>query len=315
MLAEIVLLAISVAVLQRRISLIGPVAPIETGKLLRFAIPAWAARLAGQSRTQVMPILLGSLSGGATSAVYAASNRIAGALTSVVNSLNQVYTAIGSDLYLQGRREEFATIYRSATKWTFTLGAPLLALMLAFPGELLSIFGRGFREGEPALVILAVGLLFNFGTGPVTVTLIIVGRPTLALLDYVAVIALELGLAVWLIPRYGLIGGATAKAVGTAANNVIPLLQVWAREHMLPFRADFWKPAFSAALAAVVARVVVSAAPVGVGVAAAAMACIVITAVYVPAIVLLGLNDEDRAALQALRLRRSKRDPATEAEV
>ena len=33
MLAEIVLLAISVAVLQRRISLIGPVAPIETGKL------------------------------------------------------------------------------------------------------------------------------------------------------------------------------------------------------------------------------------------------------------------------------------------
>ena len=194
------------------------------------------------------------------------------------------------------------------------LGAPLLALMLAFPGELLSIFGRGFREGEPALVILAVGLLFNFGTGPVTVTLIIIGRPTLALVDYVAVIALEIGLALWLIPRFGLIGGATAKAVGTAANNVIPLLQVWAREHMLPFRADLWKPALSAALAAVVARIVVSAAPVGVGVAAAAMACIVITAVYVPAILLLGLNDEDRAAVAALSLRRSKRDPAADVE-
>jgi O-antigen/teichoic acid export membrane protein len=309
--SETVLLCITVVVLQRRIRLIGPVAPIEVGKLLRFAVPAWASRLLGQGRAQFMPLLLGSLAAVATSAVYTASNRIAGALTSIVNSLNQVYTAIASDLYLQGRREEFVTTYRSATKWIFTLGAPLLVLILAFPGDLLSIFGRSFREGEVALVILGVGLLFNFSTGPVTVTLIIIGRSTLALVDYIAVIVLEVGLAVWLIPRYGLVGGAIAKAVGVAANNLVPLLQVWMTEHVLPFRMDFWKPAFAAILAAVVARLVVSVAPVGPGVAAAALGGIVISAVYVVTILLLGLSDEDRAALAAVRLRRAGRAPAT----
>jgi O-antigen/teichoic acid export membrane protein len=305
LLAEIALAAISLVVLQRRIPLTGPVAPVEAGKLVRFAIPAWASRLAGQSRAQLMPILLGSLAAVATSAVYTASNRIAGALTSVVNSLNQVYTAIGSDLYLRERREEFATVYRSATKWTFTLGAPLLVLMLAFPGELLSLFGGSFREGETALMIIAIGMLFNFGTGPVTVTLIIVGRSTLALIDYAVVIAVELVLAFWLIPRYGLLGGAIAKAVGTATNNVVPLLQVWWKEHVLPFRIDFWKPAVAALVAAAVARVVVSALPLGEGVAAAATAGVVIGAVYVSLILLLGLNEEDRAAISALRLRRA----------
>ena len=302
--AEIALAAISVVVLQRRISLTGPVAPVEGGKLLRFAIPAWASRLAGQSRAQLMPVLLGSLSAIATSAVYTASNRIAGALTSVVNSLNQVYTAIGSDLYLQGRRDEFATVYRSATKWTFTLGAPLLVLMLAFPVELLSVFGGSFREGETALVILAVGMLFHFGTGPVTVTLIIVGRSTLALLDYVVVIVIELVLAFWLIPRYGLLGGAIAKAVGTALNNIVPLWQVWLSERVLPFGFDFWKPAAAALVAAVVARVAVSVLPLGDGVLAAAAAGIAIAAVYLPAVWLLGLSEEDRAALASLKVRR-----------
>jgi O-antigen/teichoic acid export membrane protein len=308
-LAEIVLLLITVGLLQRRIRLIGPVAPIETGKLLRAALPAWATRLAAQGRAQYMPLLLGSLSAVATTAVYTASNRIAGALISVVNSLNQVYTAIGSDLFLQGRREEFAATYRSATKWTFMLGAPLLVLLLAFPGDLLSIFGPGFREGEGALVILTVGLFFFFSTGPVTVTLIMIGRSTLALVDYLAVIVLEVGLAVWLIPRYGLIGGAIAKSVGTAANNLVPLWQVWTTEHVLPFRVDFWKPGFAAVLAAVVARLVVSVAPVGPGFAAAAMGGVVIAAVYVPTILLLGLSEEDRAAVAALRVRRSGRDP------
>lgn len=309
--SEALLLCITVVVLQRRIRLIGPVAPIEVGKLLRFAVPAWASRLLGQGRAQFMPLLLGSLAAVATSAVYTASNRIAGALTSIVNALNQVYTAIGSDLYLQGRREEFAMTYRSATKWIFTLGAPLLVLMLAFPADLLSIFGSSFRDGEIALVILAVGLLFNFATGPVTVTLIIIGRSTLALVDYIAVIVLEVGLAFWLIPRYGLIGGAIAKAVGVAANNLVPLLQVWMTERILPFRKDFWKPAFAAVVAAVVARLIVSVAPVGPGVAAAAMGGLIIGAVYVPLILLLGLSEEDRAALTSLRLRRSGQPAAS----
>ncbi|MEX0984527.1 MAG: oligosaccharide flippase family protein [Actinomycetota bacterium] len=312
LLAEVLLLAVSLAVLWRRVPLTGDVAPVEPWSLIRFALPAWGSRLAGQSRGQIMPVLLGSIAAVIATAVYAAANRIAGALTSVVNSLNQVYTSIGSDLYLQGKRTEFAALYRSATRWTFTLGAPLLVLMLAFPHELLSVFGPGFIEGTTALRILALGMLFNFGTGPVTVTLIMTGRSAAALADYLVVIALEIGLAFVLIPRHGVVGAAIAKAAGTASNNVVPLLQIWARERILPFSRDVWKPGLAASVAAAASLVVVALVPVDAA-GAAIVAAGVVAVAYVVTLWGLGLSEEDRRALRALRVRgegsASGRDP------
>jgi hypothetical protein len=83
---------------------------------------------------------------------------------------------------------------------------------------------------------------FLLGTGPVTVTLVLIGRSRLALLDYGIVIALEFGLALWLIPRYGLIGGAAARAIGTATNNILPLVQIWKSEATCRFARTSGKP-------------------------------------------------------------------------
>jgi len=303
LLSEIVLACIGGVLLARRMSLVGPVEPVPTRELIGFAMPAWLTRLAGQSRAQVLTVMLGSLATITTSGVFSAADRIAGVLFSVVSSLNQVYTPLASDLYLQGRTDEWAVTYRSATKWTYTLGAPLLAFIMVFPSEILAVYGDAFREGASALTVLAIGMLFHFGTGPVTVTLVVIGRPRLALIDYLIVIAIELGLGVWLIPRYGLIGGAIAKAVGTAANNVVPLIQIWFRERTWPFRWDFWKPTVAAVAAVAVARGVVTVSDIS-GVTAAVLGAVSVAAVYLPLIVLLGLPEEDRVALRAIRGRR-----------
>jgi O-antigen/teichoic acid export membrane protein len=305
--SEILLCGVAAVLLHRRLPLLGPVADVPTREFIGFAMPAWLTRLAGQTRSQVLTIMLGSLATIVASGVLSAADRIAASLFSIVSSLNQVYTPIASDLYLQQRRDEWIATYRSATKWTFALGAPLLAFIVVFPAEILSIFGEDFREGSSALVILGFGLLFHFGTGPVTVTLVLIGKPRLALIDYIVVIAIELGLGVWLIPRYGLVGAAIAKAVGTAANNVLPLLQVWFAERALPFRWDFWKPALAAIVSAGIAKVVVLVLPLGGGVGAAVVAAIVIAAAYVGITLLLGLPPEDRVALQAFRFRRGAR--------
>jgi O-antigen/teichoic acid export membrane protein len=301
--AEIVLLVIALVILWRRVPLAGDVSDVGAWGLVRFAIPAWGSRLAGQSRSQIMPVLLGSIAAVIETATYAAANRIAGALTSIVNSLNQVYTSIGSDLYLQGKREEFAALYRSATRWTFTLGAPLVVLMLAFPRELLSVFGPGFAEGAPALQILALGMIFAFASGPVTVTLIVTGRSATALVDYLVVIAAEIGLAFLLIPRYGVLGAAAAKAVGTASNNIVPLWQIWMRDRILPFSRDMWKPAVAAALGVIGAEGALQVVPVS-GTLAGIVAGLVVGVIFVVVLLALGLSDEDRAALRALKLRR-----------
>jgi O-antigen/teichoic acid export membrane protein len=304
--SESILMVIAAALLRRRIPLIGPVAPIPTKEYVGFAVPAWMTRIAEQGRANSLNIALGSLASVSASALYTAGNKIAGLLFSIVTTMNQVYTAIASDVYLQGRREEWAALYRSVTKWTVVLAAPLFVFMLAFPKEIISIYGRQFSGAWISLVVVALGMLFQFGTGPVTVTLILIGRPKLAVFDYVVVISVEILVALWLIPRYGLLGGAIAKAVGTATNNVLPLIQVWMHERTWPFRWDFLKPAAAAVIAAAIAKIVVAAAPVGHGVVAAATGGFVIGAVYLAVMLALGLSAEDRAALDAFRLRKGR---------
>lgn len=307
--SESILMVVAGLLLRRRMPLLGPVAPVPTREFIGFAIPAWFTRLAGQSRANTLNIALGSLASVSASALFTAGNKIAGLLFSIVTTMNQVYTAIASDVYLQGKREEWAALYRSVTKWTIVLAAPLFVFMLAFPKEIISIYGHEFSKAWISLVVVALGMLFQFGTGPVTVTLILIGRPKLALLDYAVVITVEIVLALWLIPRYGLVGGAISKAVGTATNNVLPLIQVWMHERTWPFRWDFLKPAAAAAIAALVAKVVVSVAPVGHGVVAAATGGIVIGAIYLLVMLALGLSVEDRAAVAAFRLRRGNQRP------
>ena len=239
---EILLAAAATYALNRRLPLFGPTAPIERAKLLKFAAPVWATELIETARSQLFPVLIGSLAAVSTSAVFVASRRIVVAPVSIMATINQVYSPIGSDLFLRQRKEELAELFKSIAKWSFTLGFPLFCLMVVFPKDILSIFGEGFRSGSSALLVLAIGVLFQFGTGPVTTTLIIIGRPRLALLDYVLV-------------------------------------------------------------AAGVARLVIVVIGVGSGVLAAAVAAMVLGMVYLGLLLALGLNEQDRAVVEALKLR------------
>jgi O-antigen/teichoic acid export membrane protein len=309
--AEIVLAVAAAWVLNRRIALLGPTDPVNGRGLVGFAVPAWLTRLAGQGRAQLFPVLLGSLASIASSGVFVVTTRISLAPTAVVNAMNQVYTPLGSELYLKDRRTELAELYKSTTKWMFTLAFPLFALMVAFPGPLLSLFGSGFGGGEAALVVMAVGVLFQFGTGPVTVTLIMIGRPKLALLDYVLVVVLEIALAAWLIPTHGLLGAAIAKAVGTAMNNVLPLIQVWVILGTHPYRIDFWKPVAAGVLAVGAGVVATGVAGFGNGLPSAVLAGAVVGLVYIMLIEVFGLGPQDRAIVQGIfRPRRAGSGPA-----
>lgn len=298
--AEIVLALAAAWILDRRLRLFGKTDRVNTKELISGAIPAWGSRLAGQTREQIFPILLGALSTIASSAILVAATRISIAPSSIVNTMNQVFIVLASDLYLQDRRDELSAIFKGCAKWSFVLGFPLFILMVAFPRELMSLFGEGFESGSEALVVLAFGVLFQFGTGPVTVTLIVIGRPKLALLDYVLVVVLEIGLGLLLIPSLGVLGAAIARSAGTMLNNVLPLAQVWRILGVSPYRPDFWKPVVAGVVAGIVATFVLSLVdPAQQGITVAlVIASMAFT--YVPVLLLLRLSEEDRAMVNAV---------------
>jgi O-antigen/teichoic acid export membrane protein len=298
--AELVLAALAVVALNRRIPLLGPTRTVSIRETMNFALPAWGTRLAENLRKEMFPLLLGSLSGFTASGLYVASKRVSSAPSSVINSLLRVYTPIASDLYLQNRRDELVVLFQNLGKWSFALAFPLSCFLVAFPTEILSLFGSAFVDARPVLVVLAVGMLFVFGTGPVTVTLIISGRPKLALADYVVAIAAEVGIALWLIPQVGVVGAAVAKLVGAAVNNVVPLIQVWRLAGVHPYRLDYWKPVAAGLGALGIAKGVLTLAPLGYGVVAAMTAALVLSISYVLLLLMFGLSEEDRVAVSTL---------------
>lgn len=305
--AEIVLAAASFYALNRKVSLRGPTQPIDQRELVKFALPIWSTKFLGQTRTQLFPVLLGSLDSLTASGAYVASQRVAVAPSAIIATLNTVYTPMGSDLYLQGRRDELKILFKSIGKWSFALGLPLFCLQASFPGEILSVFGESFREARTALVLLAVAMLFNFGTGPVATTLVMIGRSRLALLDYVIVVVVEVALGVWLIPRYGLLGAAIARVIGTALSNVLRLIQVHHIIGFHPYRLDYWKPITAGLAATVTAKLVVMGLGLGEGVKAAIAATAIIAVTYLSLVLALGLGPEDRAAIDIFTKRLRKR--------
>lgn len=300
---EVIVTASATFALHRRLPIFGPTDPINRGKLIRFAVPAWGSKVVETTRSQLFPVLLGSLASLSQTGAYGTSRRISLAPSAINAALNQVYSPMASNLFLQNRREELASLFKSMGKWSFSLAFPLFCLQVVFPREILSIFGSDFRDASAALVLLAFSVLFTFGTGPVTTTLILTGRSRLAFLDYLLVVVTEIALGFWLIPRYGVVGAAIAHLVGTALNNLLPLWQVWSASGLHPYRLDYWKPIVAGLVSAAAARAVVLAIGVSSGVIAIPIAVVVVGLVYVGLLLLLGLGPEDRAAISALTSR------------
>lgn len=306
--AEALLAVAAVVAFNRRLPLFGSTEGVESASLVRFAMPIWGIRLMETSRAMLFPVLLGAIASLSSSAAFVAAGRITALPSAVIVALNQIYNPMASSLYLQERRSELSELFKSVGKWSFALGWPLFGVMAAFPKELLTAFGGSFRSASAALVVLAFSALFNFGTGPVTVTLILSGRSGLALIDYVVTLFAEIAIGAWLIPSQGILGAAYGRMVGSALNSLLPMAQIWWLQRMHPYRIDYWKP-FAAGLVSVgLAKLVVAGSGLGTGLPAAAGACVLVGLLYVVLLTVLRPSEQDRAGLDALmraaRLRR-----------
>ena len=298
--AELVLVVAAAVALNSRLPLLGQKDAIPRGDLIRFALPAWGSRLVESGRGEFYRIIVGALAGLSATGVLAAAQRITQAPSAINTSMNQVYIPMAGDLYLQGRRDELASLAKTIGKWTFTLGFPLFCVTVLFPNEILALFGKVFTNDGPVLVVLALGMLFRIGTGPVTTTLIVSGRSRLAFIDYLVVVATELVILLLLVPNLGALGAAIASSVGVMLNNVLPLLQVWRILGFHVYRIEYWKPAAAGVVAVGAAWAITAAVGISAGVTVAVTAITVTGALYAVLLLSFGIDPDDRAALGSI---------------
>ena len=200
-------------------------APMEPGampKLMRYAGPRAPAALFSQLLFWTDLFVLTRYVGDGEVGVYSAALRAGQVIVLFLTSVSLMFSPYVADLHNRGETARLDRLFKTLTRWTIAATIPVFLVLTVAPGTALRVFGTEFAGGETALLILLAGQFINIATGSVGFVLIMVGRTGWDLAVYAASLLLNLGLAFWLCPRYGMEGAAVANAVTFA-------LSKWAR--------------------------------------------------------------------------------------
>jgi O-antigen/teichoic acid export membrane protein len=125
------------------------------------------------------------------------------------------------------------------------------------------------------------------------------GRPALNMVDNIVVLGLNIGLNLWFIPEFGIVGSAIAWAISLAVVNLARVAQVRITMGMVPFGSGTAKGVLAGAGALAMtqlARLVVIPPRLGFE-----LGSVVLLVSYVGLILLFGLTQDDRLLLASIK--------------
>jgi O-antigen/teichoic acid export membrane protein len=204
-------------------------------QLLSFSTVNWVSTLAATGLLWVDTLLLGIFLSSEDVGLYNVATRLVTMATFVMPAVNSAFAPRIADLHHRGRTDSLRRVYAVAASWNVRLTVPIFAVLLAFPGELLSLFGKEFATAATVTVLLAIGKFIVAATGPCGLMLDMSGRPASNMANNAAGLVSNVLLNLWWIPKYGIVGSAAAWALSLAVVNLARIVEVWRLMGMLPF--------------------------------------------------------------------------------
>jgi O-antigen/teichoic acid export membrane protein len=201
----------------------------------RFTGPRAVANLAQITIQRIDIVLVAIILGPVEAAIYTAATRFLVAGQFANSALSQAAQPRFAELFAVDDRRGANVIYRATTAWLVMLTWRLYLLAVIYGPEILSIFGHSYRAGATVMVILGLTMLVATACGQVDMVLITTGRSSWSLANGLMAVFVNVGLDLYLIPRYGITGAATGWAVAIIITNLIPLAQLAASKRLNPF--------------------------------------------------------------------------------
>jgi O-antigen/teichoic acid export membrane protein len=200
----------------------------------RFTIPRGIATLASITLQRIDIVLVAIIKGPVDAAVYTAATRflVAGQLGNM--AISMAAQPRFTELFAIDDRRNANVIYQVTTAWLILLTWPLYLCSIVYGPEVLSIFGREYRAGATVMIVLGLTMLLATACGQVDMVLITTGRSSWSLFNGLLTVGTNVGLDLFLIPRYGITGAAIGWAVAIVISNLLPLGQLAATLRMHP---------------------------------------------------------------------------------
>ncbi|MDQ1442352.1 MAG: hypothetical protein QOG97_2580 [Acidimicrobiaceae bacterium] len=185
----------------------------------RVSFPMLITNAVQQVSQRLDVVMVGVFLGAKSAGIYAVAFRTAGLASSLQFAMNSTVAPRISALHYGNRREELQWTVARAVRWIFFPSLAITIGLVAFGRPILSIFGHPFVAGWSALVVYSFGQLGSVSAGPVGLLLNLTGHHRTITLITAVCAAITLAGYVVLIPTTGMVGAATANAVGVVIKN------------------------------------------------------------------------------------------------
>jgi O-antigen/teichoic acid export membrane protein len=125
--------------------------------------------------------------------------------------------------------DRLADFARETVAWTFWPSLAMAIVVLALGEPMLILFGPEFAAGYPLLFLLVIGVVARSAVGPCESLLTMSGNQNICAAVYALTLAVNIGLSVILIPRFGLWGAAFATTVSMIFEAAALSFTAWRR--------------------------------------------------------------------------------------
>lgn len=191
----------------------------------RYAIPMWGAEIGTSVLTRLDVLVLAALTDEAAVGVYGLVAMLSNTLRSIRRAFDPIVIAIISEADSLADSQRVRASVSQAAALILLTQTPVYAGLLAFLPEIIGVLRGGYVEAVvPALVLCAFWIV-NGALGVQGMVVVGMGRSDIALGNALVTGAAQIGLLLWLVPHYHLVGAALAVGSAMTLHNVLWTIQ------------------------------------------------------------------------------------------
>lgn len=233
------------------------VSPVyERREIVHFSLPISLTRLIVIITLYIDSLMLGYFQSVTDVGIYWAVVKVALLIELPLISFNTILGPMISEFFGKHKMAIVESLFKVATKWTFSLSLPVFLVFILFAKPIMGFFGHDFEVGALALIIYGAGELINAVTGASGMIIMMTGRPKINLLNSIAFGICIIMLNYFLIPKYGIIGAAAATGFAIVIINILKLLEVYLILRIHPYKLDYWKPIMAGLLSLLIVTLI-----------------------------------------------------------
>ncbi|KAF2336457.1 MATE family efflux transporter [Flavobacterium daemonense] len=170
-----------------------------------------------------------------TVAFYSVGVKIMTIISIIIVSINITVSAKIAELFAGHKIAELREVSRNSARLIFKITFPVILLISYFSEDILSIFGHQYVVAQQAFLILIIGQGICSAFGTASVYLNMSGRQHLFQIILLIAVAINFVLNRFLIPIYGMTGGAIAFVASSFFWNLVSAIVIYRKDKIKVF--------------------------------------------------------------------------------